>query len=465
MKTLFSTIKFRLLLALFVILSLLFVCFGFVVVKTLESSYQEGIEASLFTVLKDIKHDYDEDPTKEVTLNEVKEEFSIPILYAQVVAYDSMSNTPHILSRSNDLEKESLQIDPSIIQKIFERPDEVAFSITKDTNITSHKIYTGTLFLAQNEFQMLFLQCAVPFDRHTPQIQEVMSTLAIGFTALLVIILLLAYWLIGKSLANVQHVTNAAKAMQGEAEHSIIPKTHVASEIDDLIETFNTLLGELQHAYAQVKQFGQNASHELKTPLTIIKGEVEVGLRKERTNAEYQQILEKVAKEVATLHDVIEKILFLSSNTKNDLRKHFHEVYLDEILLEAIEEKRSLAEQKTIALRVEKLDAQNVRGNATLLKIAIANLIDNAIKYSSPNTTIHMVLKAHELSICDEGMGIKEADLEHVFEQFYRTQESKERASGSGLGLAIVKNVLDLHELHVTLESKEGKGTCVRIHF
>jgi len=465
MKLLFKSLKFRLLVALFIILSALFYSFGFVVIKTLETSYQEGVEASLFTVLKDIKHDYDEDPTKELTLDEVKEEFSIPLLYAQVVAYDSMSNTPKILTRSSDLKEESLKIDPTTLQKIFERPDEVTFSIMKEPNLTSHKIYTGTLFLAQNEFQMLFLQCAVPYNRHTPQIEEVISTLWIGLSALLIIVLALAYMLISKSLSNVQYVTNTAKAMRGEMEHSVIPKTHIASEIDDLIETFNTLLSELQHAYAQVKQFGQNASHELKTPLTIIKGEVEVGLRKERTNTEYQHILEKVAKEVSTLHEVIEKILFLSSNTKKDLKKHFHELYVDEILLEAIEEKRTLAEQKKIVLNVEALEPQNLRGNATLLKIVIANLIDNAIKYSPENSTIHIALKAHELSIEDEGMGIKTADLEHVFEQFYRTRESKEKATGSGLGLAIVKNILDLHDLSITLHSEEGRGTHARILF
>jgi signal transduction histidine kinase len=465
MKTLFKNIKIRLLVALFIILSALFFSFGFVVIKTLESSYQESVEASLFTVLKDIKHDYDEDPTKEITLNEVKEEFSVPVLYAQVVAYDSMSNTPHILTRSNDLANESLTIEPNIIQKIFDRPSDVAFSITKNTKLTPNKIYIGTLFLAQNEFQMLFLQCAVPYNRHSAQIEEITSTLWIGLCALLAIVLLLAYGLISKSLSNVQYVTNAAKAMRGETEHSVIPKTHIASEIDDLIETFNTLLSELQHAYAQVKQFGQNASHELKTPLTIIKGEVEVGLRKERTNAEYQHILEKVAKEVSVLHEVIEKVLFLSSNTRSDLKKHFHEVYVDEILLEAIEEKRLLAESKKITLSVETLEPQNIRGSATLLKIAIANLIDNAIKYSPENSTIHVALKAHELSIKDEGMGIKTADLEHVFEQFYRTQESKESAQGSGLGLAIVKTILELHDLSITMESEEKKGTSAFIHF
>lgn len=463
MKTFFKSLKFRLLTALSLILFTLFYGFGYIVIHTLESSYKESLEASLFTVLKDIKHDYTEAPEKELALNETKEEFELPVLFSQIVAYDSMSNKPQILNRSNDLKEQNLPIELSIVQQIFEHPTEIIFSIVQDPNNPERKIYMGTMFLAQKEYQMLFLQCALPYNKHTPQIQNMIKTLWIGLCTLLFIILGLAYILISKSLANVLHVTSVAKTLHGETKHSTIPKSHIAYEIDDLIETFNTLLSELQHAYAQVKQFGQNASHELKTPLTIIKGEIDVGLRKERTPKEYEQILEKVGKEVATLHDVIEKILFLSSTTKNDLKKHFHELYVDEVLLEAIEEKRSLAEQKEIALSLETLEPQNLRGNASLLKIAIANLIDNAIKYSPAHSTIHIALKEHELSIRDEGMGIKKDEIEHIFEQFYRTKESQEKTKGSGLGLAIVKNILDLHEVAIDVQSTENKGTLIRL--
>ena len=148
---------------------------------------------------------------------------------------------------------------------------------------------------------------------------------------------------------------------------------------------------------------------------------------------------------------------------QDDLKKHFHELYMDEVLLEAIEEKRSLAEQKEIALSLETLEPQNLRGNASLLKIAIANLIDNAIKYSPAHSTIHIALKEHELSIRDEGMGIKKDEIDHIFEQFYRTKESQEKTKGSGLGLAIVKNILDLHEVAIDVQSTENKGTLIRL--
>lgn len=461
----FKNLKFRLIATLGVVLFVLFYGFGHIVIKTLENSYQQSLEASLFTVLKDIKHDFHEDPDKVIAFEETKKEFDVPLLYAQIVAYDSMSNVPTIIQKSNDIEEESLSIEPSIIQQIFEHPDEIVFSTMSNEKLTQKKIHIGTMFLAQKEYQMLFLQCAMPYEKHTPQVKEMVSTLWIGLSLVLCIILVIAYILISKSLFNVQRVTNAAKAISTQDLHSTIPQTHIAYEIDDLIDTFNTLLHELQHAYAQVKQFGQNASHELKTPLTIIKGEVDVGLRKERTAEEYQQILQKVGKEVNTLHTVIEKILFLSSSTKNDLKTHFSEIYLDEVLLDAIQEKNALAEQKNIALHIETLEPQNLQGNAALLKIALSNLIDNAIKYSPQHSTIRIALKPHELLIQDEGVGITQEDLAHIFEQFYRGDASQTTIKGSGLGLAIVKNIFDLHDCTILVQSHIGKGTRVLISF
>lgn len=461
----FKNLKFRLLFTLGAILFFLFYTFGYSVIHTLKTTYIQSIESSLFTVLKDIKHDYHEAPDKEINFEETTKEFDIPLLYAQVVAYDSLSNAPKILQRSQDLESERIIIEPKIIQEIFENPNKIVFSTMHNPKLTQRKLYVGTLFLAQTEFQMLFLQCAIPYDLQTQHVDEMVVTLWVGLLTLLGIILILAYLLLSKSLKTVQKVTNAAKAITAQDSHATIPQTDIAYEIDDLIKTFNTLLFELQHAYAQVKQFGQNASHELKTPLTIIQGEVEVGLRKERSKEEYQEILRHVLSEVGTLHEVIEKILFLSSNTKNELKTHFEEVYLDEILLGVLEEKALPCKNRQIDLHVKTVEAISVQGNGALLKIALLNLLDNAIKYSPASSRIDISLTAHELCIHDQGFGIKKEELAHVFEQFYRGAKSKHLAHGSGLGLAIVKTIVDLHDFTITLSSDEKGGTRVFITF
>lgn len=461
----FKNLKFKLLFALSIVLAGLFLGFGTIVMYTLEESYKHSIESTLFTVIKDIKHDFNENPQIDIVFDDIKKEFDVPLLYAQIGSYDAVSNHISILQKSQDLGEENLSVSAITIQAVYDKRNDIVFTTEKKLMLSHHELYIGTFFLANSNQETIFLQCAIPYPKQTPQIQKMLYILAIGLSLLWSIILFLAYKLIQASLLNVQKVSNAAKALQGKVEHPIIEKSNIAYEIDDLIETFNILFNELQEAYAHVKQFGQNASHELKTPLTIMQGEIEVGLKKERTREEYEQILQKVLHEVTNLHAIVEKILFLSSNTKHEVKQHFSELYLDEILLEAIEEKRAFAKEKNIQCVLQDLEPQSIQGNHALLKIALANLIDNAIKYSSISSTITFSLLPHKLSISDEGMGMNSTEMMHIFEQFYRTPQSKLSTQGSGLGLAIVKSILELHECSIDVQSAPNKGTCITITF
>lgn len=466
MISLIRNLKFRLLLSLFILLFSLFYAFGYAIVHTLENSYKESLDAMLFTVLKDIKYEYVNHPERiETMMNEVKDEFDMPLLYAQVVNLDLRLDTYDITMRSHDLQESNLKVDPSFLHTVAAHSDKIAYSEQMFSSQNQHTVRIGTIFLADQNGQFLFLQCALPYNKHTPQVKNLTVTLWIGFSLLLATILLSVYILITLSFRNVRKVAEKAKQMSMQTDETLISKTHVAYEIDHLIDTFNALLSELQHAYHQVKQFGHNASHELKTPLTIIKGEIDVGLRKERSQEEYQTILANIATEVTHLQEVIEKILFLSANTSVDIKKLFEDVYVDEILLETIHEKTALAHEKEITLLLEQLIPFTKHGNAALLKIVFTNLLDNAIKYSPAHTTVHIALANRRLIIQDHGIGISTADQKHLFEQFYRAQNGKAYAQGSGLGLALVKTILDLHHIDIAMTSQENEGTTITLSF
>ncbi|AFL69431.1 sensor histidine kinase [Sulfurospirillum barnesii] len=470
MKMLFKNLRFRLLLALFVILFAFFYGFGWSVVYTMKKSQERSLEASLKAYAKDLQHDYLERNVKgqiidfeelKEELDEVKEEFDIPVLYAQLLSYKIASQNPTIIAQSRDLKGESLKLTSKLIENILNDPSQIYFAETRNETLSKHKIYIGTLFLGMHDNQMLLLQCAMPYDKRTPEIEKMEETLWIGLSILLALVLFLASLLLSTSLKNVQKVTDKAKKLSIQDNYMKISKTHIAHEIDDLIETFNTLLEHLQYAYAQVKEFGQNASHELKTPLTIMQGEIEIGLKKERSTQEYQHILHKVAKEVTHLHEVIEKILFLSSSSKNDLMRHFSEVYVDEILMESITEKKEKAQTRGITLVVDALEPLSIQSNALLLKMVVNNLIDNAIKYALGNSSVHLALHGKELRIVNKGTLIDDTELEHIFEPFYRGKRAKKHAQGSGLGLAIVKNILDAHHAHITLTQEKKTNTII----
>ncbi len=462
---LFKNLKLRLLVTLFITLFALFYGFGYMVIYTLKSSYKQSVMSTLTTLSKEIKHDLMEYPNKLPSLDEIQEEFDIPQLFAQIISYDPQTNSQTVLQYSEDLKENRLSLSPSITMQVKNNMNKTFLYTEYHPNISQKKLYFGATLLKIEEEKEIYAIFAIPYDRHTPQVQKMTMVLWIGLLAVLAAILAMAYMLISQSFSSVKKVTNTVKSIRIEEQNPHIPKANIAHEIDDLIDTFNSLLNELHNAYMQVKQFGQNASHELKTPLTIIQGEIEVGLRKDRSNEEYRVILNKIAKEADALNSIIEKILFLSSSTKKELISHFEEVYIDEILLEAIEEKRLLANKKEIHLNIKKIDATTALGVPALLKIAISNLLDNAIKYSLEKSTIDIFLDERVLGIYDSGIGIKEEDMEHIFKQFFRSNEAKKDNGGSGLGLAIVKNILDLHSFYIKVTSEKAQGTKVTITF
>ena len=474
MKTLFKNLKFRLLVALFFVLFALFFTFGFSVLYTMKASYTRSLEASLTAYARDLKHDYHEraltnkpidfdDIKKE--FDDVKEEFEIPVLYTQLISYDRSSLKQTILARSEDLKEESLALSTTLIEQLIHTPDQLYFFESNNKKLSKYKIYVGTLAVHQTDNTLLILQCALPYDKRTPEMKEMKRTLIVGLCLLLVIILWIAYFLINTSFKTIWNITQSAQKITINESIPTIPKTHIAHEIDHLIDTFNTLLSELQKSYNQVKQFGQNASHELKTPLTIIQGEIEVGLRKPRSMEEYQAILRKINQEVSFLHDVIEKILFLSSNTKKELLKYFTEVYVDEVLLESIDEKKTMAYHYGIDITLEHLEPLSIQSNSVLLKMAITNLIDNAIKYACAHSSIRISLDEKKLSITNESnLSFNEQDPS-LFEPFYRAKQDHQSVQGHGLGLAIVKNILDLHHLKITLTKEMPNRISATIFF
>lgn len=433
-------------------------------VSSLKNSYTQTVEATITTVLKDIKHDYKADSQMYEMLREVKEEFDVQPLYSQVTSLDMKTKTVTVKTLSDDLKSEKLPIDALILSEVIKAKEAIIFTTLSIPNLTKNKLRVGHMVLGVMGEEYIILSSGTAYEKYTPQIKAMTLWLWVGLSILLVVILLMVYFIISRSLLSVQHVIDEVRHIKVEDVDKKITKTHIAKEVDNLIDTFNDLIDKLQYAYFQVKQFGQNASHELKTPLTIIRGEIEVGLKKERTPEEYNLILETIYKEVTSLQDIIEKILFLSSTTKSTINTSFEIVYIDEIVQEAIEEKRSFAKSKDIALHVSSFEPITTQGNSALLKIAIANILDNAIKYSPSHSEVTIALLDKTLCIENSGLGINEEDLPHIFERFYRGKMAH-GITGVGLGLSIVKAIFELHHFKVELKSVKKKYTQAFVFF
>jgi len=220
------------------------------------------------------------------------------------------------------------------------------------------------------------------------------------------------------------------------------------------------------------KDFVANVSHELKTPITSIKGFVETLLEGSITDpVKIRQFLDVIAKNTQRLDAIIDDLLSLSrleeSNSKRDIV--FKTVYLKTILANAIELSNIKAQQKEITIKINCLDDLKVNANTLLREQAVFNLIDNAIKYSETNNIIKVTAQESEkellISVQDNGCGMEQKHLSRIFERFYVVDKSRSRKlGGTGLGLAIVKHIIGIHKGFVAVESTPGKGSTFTIH-
>jgi signal transduction histidine kinase len=457
-NNLLKNLKFRLLSGLFVFLFFIFALFYYLIVTTLSAQYNKELESILSTAIKNIKYEYASKENKIDSFEHIKYEFDIKTLYAEIVQIKN--NDIHIITKSHDLEEISLRIDLQQLPK--NDLHTIVFSNQVHPDLIHKGLKVGLSLIQERGDEFVVVLCGIPFEKKNDELEQIKVLLLIGLSLLLFVILFVVYVIIKQSLAQTKHVVDEVKNIHIESDTITIKKSNIASEIDELIETFNLLITQIQNSYHKIKEFGQNASHELKTPLTILRGEIEVGLRKERSNEEYKEILSSSLLEIIRLQEIIEKILFLSNNAEHDIKKRFEDIYIDEILEEVLEQKKPFAQTKNITLNLKESTPLTLRGSPMLINIALANILDNSIKFSHENSTIDIWLDEEKIIIQDYGVGIAKEELEHVFDIFYRIDKSKD---GSGLGLSIVTNILTIHDFKMHLESDLGKGVKTTIYF
>jgi two-component system, OmpR family, sensor histidine kinase CiaH len=227
-------------------------------------------------------------------------------------------------------------------------------------------------------------------------------------------------------------------------------------------------LRPIQESHDAQSRFTSDASHELRTPVAAMRSEIEVALRDEKlTKEEAKHLLRSNLEELSKLTALTDGLLRLSRLENNTLE--FKPVALDEVVTEAVKRTLPLAKKKSITVKENLQPELIVNGDAaSLIEMAVI-LIDNAIKYSPPQSTVRVELKKRQkqpvLTVRDEGQGIIKDDIPHIFDRFYRADSSrtKESTDGYGLGLAIAKSIASAHQANIHVSSTYGKGTAFHI--
>lgn len=228
-------------------------------------------------------------------------------------------------------------------------------------------------------------------------------------------------------------------------------------------------LAPVQKAHEREKQFLTNASHDLRTPLTILRSELEVELRKDRSKGEYKKTLQSNKEEIDDLIALVENMLFLTQEDSQYQNMQKEQIDITDILIERIAVLQQIAKQKKLELSFTPPEQSIVmNGNPQLLKRLFTGLLDNAIKYTPIDGKIAITLSEEKqsalITIVDTGIGIPKEQQEQVFDRFFRADTSRSE-KGYGLGLSIAKQIVEYHDGKIRLDSKVGKGTTMTISF
>ncbi|WP_082577863.1 HAMP domain-containing sensor histidine kinase [Flavobacterium sp. Root186] len=249
-----------------------------------------------------------------------------------------------------------------------------------------------------------------------------------------------------------------------------VPQTKSKDEIKELVTTFNYLLERLESGIMIQNNFLKNASHELKTPLTIIIGDIDVSLQHPRTNEQYEEILKSLRKDTLHLKATLEGLLVLSGLELSEPQQ-METVRIDEILWNVLEKKAIEYPESKIAVNLDAIadyeDLLSVYANKHMLFIALYNILDNAVKFSFPaQVDVFALSKNNKLiiKITDQGPGISDADKESIFDLFFRSDNTR-HIQGQGLGLFITMQILKLHNIELIVDSELGTGTSFSLVF
>lgn len=273
------------------------------------------------------------------------------------------------------------------------------------------------------------------------------------------------YWLSGRAMAPIEDITRTARDIGERSLSRRLPLPAARDELHRLSETLNAMLSRLENVFKRIIQFTSDASHELRTPVAIIRTTAELMQEQKRTVAEYEEANAQILAEAERTSNLIEELLTLARADSQAAEMSFVEVNLCEVAREVIASTRALAESKDISLRADISGAPViVIADYHAVRRLMLIFLDNAIKYSARGTKVLVSVSSKEnlavVAVKDEGIGIAEEDILHIFERFYRADKARSREmGGAGLGLSIAKWIADAHTARIEVESTPGKGS------
>jgi signal transduction histidine kinase len=340
----------------------------------------------------------------------------------------------------------------------------------KQMQFTEGSRQTVGIYYNDNQGNFVILVSAID-AQGTKRLRDIIEVMAIMLISVTVGLFVISRWFAQKALEPMDKVIKQMRLVRAGNLSLRVDEGNGKDEISALAHNFNQLLKHLENAFELQQTFVINASHELRTPITTIIGEIEITLHKLRSNDEYKEVLQSVLYDAGRLNDTIASLLELANVDMNYTQPAYKPVAIDDLIWELNDYWDEKAGKGLFAVKILHLPADHeylqVLANKSLLTIAFNNIIGNAFKFSE-NKPVRCDLFADEKSIVikitDSGVGIIPGDLEKVFESFYRGINVKSY-HGNGIGLYVTNKIINLFNGTITVTSDPGNSTTVTIQF
>ncbi len=327
-------------------------------------------------------------------------------------------------------------------------------------------LYPLQLIGAQHEHHLL--EVVAPLEQTEAVLDNFLRTFGMLVLLGTGVAWVLGWWLAGHAVRPVMEIIRQAESLDmSSPEHRMTARAET-EELRRLVSVLNSMLGRIDTAFGNQRRFLADAGHEIKTPLTVLRGDVEVALRRERTSEEYKVVLEQTLQDLKDVSALADDLITLARSDSEGLQPRLTDVQLEPPLYRLANKYRTAAADAGVRLDVSVAQELVVRADPALLDRAVSNLIDNAIKYGADGGRVLLSATSEpdgqiRISVADNGPGIPEDEADHLFERFYRGQTGRRCARGSGLGLAIVKAILESHGGRVYVDSETQRGTTVNL--
>jgi heavy metal sensor kinase len=305
-------------------------------------------------------------------------------------------------------------------------------------------------------------------ERLREQLSEVLKVLALGLPLVIVLAGVGGYILAGRALAPIDHLAVEARRVTAERLHERVSVPNQHDEIGRLAAVINDAFSRLESSFDKLRRFTADASHELRTPLAVLRGIGEAGLVETRTPAEYKEAIGSMLEEIDRLTTLVDTLLRLSHGDAGSVHLSRESLDLGQLTREVASSLALLAEERRQRISVESINGVEVCVDRLVLREAITNVVDNAIKYSPVGGSIAVSIRADGgcavVEVADQGAGIAAEHRERIFDRFFRIDSARSRdAGGTGLGLAIAKWAVEINGGSIRVEAGATSGSVFRI--